>query len=492
VLLQVLALMVALGLTHPRDVASFAAASTRCKAVCAAAPLRLAVTTRSSSPSEEQAEARRNVGALCVSWPGTAELDLTGSPLENCDVLAALAALPALERLQLDRCKKITPELARILQQRSEQHPQLRVVTLQRCFQLSSAALTHVLAARLSCAALSHLSLDKWPAEEAALPRSQLRMLALHNCGKLGSAALQGIAAACPELEVLMLGGGSFLLEEELPACGEAGGSAADTTVSTASTQPPSADGERLHQAALAAVLQGSPALGAAFSIYVAGVATQLALMARKLPKLHVLELTFGLPQLVPALQHLALNEVRLPPLGALPFDLCLWGASLWVCTALPAARLRHRLENTSLMRAHTHNQHCCCERSRCCWRAAHTRFKFGTCAQHPPSLRPRSGGGRCSDASGLPGAVLAPDRPPSPQPTSMPFCAPPSTAPPRLDRPPCMRLLRKPALRSSNSWSALVPWLMLGTAAVQRRCLLPVRRGTWPAWSACWVQVLA
>ncbi|KAL4859919.1 Cortactin-binding protein 2 [Chlorella vulgaris] len=306
---EVLALMVALGLTHPRDVASFAAASTRCKVVCAAAPLRMAVTTRSSSPSEEQAEARRNVSALCVSWPGTAELDLTGSPLENSDVLAALAALPALERLQLDRCKKITPALCCALQQRSKQHPQLHVVTLQRCFQLSSAALTHVLAARLSCAALSHLSLDKWPAGEAALPRSQLRMLALHNCGKLGSAALQGIAIACPELEVLMLGGGSFLLEEELPACDEAGGIAADTTASTASTQLPSADGERLHQTALAAVLQGSPALGAAFSTYVAGVATQLALMARKLPQLRVLELTFGLPQLVPALQHLALNE---------------------------------------------------------------------------------------------------------------------------------------------------------------------------------------
>ncbi|EFN57472.1 hypothetical protein CHLNCDRAFT_142986 [Chlorella variabilis] len=325
---EVLALTASLGLSSC-DMANFALASKRCAAVCKAAPLRLAVAVQpSESPSEEQTAARATLQALCASCPGTAELDLRGSPLEDQDVQAALASLPGLELLQLSGCKKLSAGLPAALAQ-APPHPQLRSLTLQRCFQLTAAALTDVMAAaarpgsRLSSAALSHLSLAGWPEESggAALPRSRLRMLALHNCGKLSGAALQAIAASCPQLEVLMLGGASFVVEEETAAAaegGEAGRLPADPALPC-----PCGEAAHLYQQALDAVLEGAPALGGGFGGYVADVAAQLAVMSCRLPHLRVLELTHAPLGLVPALQRLAATEPLL--LAGRPEPLQVW-----------------------------------------------------------------------------------------------------------------------------------------------------------------------
>ena len=64
-----------------------------------------------------------------------------------------------------------------------------------------------------------------------------------------------------------------------------------------------------LCQRAQVAALDSVPALGA-FSGYVAELVAELALLAGRLPALSVLELTFALPGLVPALQCLADTEV--------------------------------------------------------------------------------------------------------------------------------------------------------------------------------------
>ena len=146
------------------------------------------------------------------------------------------------------------------------------MLCLQRCFQLDTTALELLLAAsaqpaaRLSALALSHLLLEHWPGR--ALPRSQpastatahlttaphsdqplhsvetegtsaqqttgdraslqisflpkgrtsgLKILALHNCIKVSSVALQTVSNACPELQMLLLGGCSFSISQGRP-----------------------------------------------------------------------------------------------------------------------------------------------------------------------------------------------------------------------------------------------------------------------------------
>lgn len=363
--MQVLALVAGLGLTEAIDVASFAAASRRCTAICRAAPLRLGLPARpSASPHEEQAIARAALQALCASWPGVmghsqhvggaagaaalprptlalsslptqpvnhpltnpaggtagiAELDLRGSPLDDGDALRAAGRLPGLELLQLSGCKKLTPALPAALLSRPGS--KLRSITLQRCFQLTATALGDVLEAaawpgsRLTAAALSHLSLADWPEQGAAPPPSGgLRALALHNCSKVEGRALAALAAACPQLEVLMLGGSALVLDELEGASGasNSSGFGEDEKDASSALQLPAAEATHLYQAAQATLLEGpAPVLGIGFAAYVAGVAAQLAALVVRLPRLRVLELTFALPGLAPALQHLAATEVR-------------------------------------------------------------------------------------------------------------------------------------------------------------------------------------
>lgn len=362
-LVQVLALVVSLGLEEPRDVASFAATSRRCLAVCRLAPLRLAVRTPPAATArEEQAAARRMLQALIASWSGVfrrfsrtasrqgcalgstdcqlvarlstkaclsclyvfgagmAELDLRGSPLEDKDVLPA-ARMSALAALQLSGCKKLTPAGCSALLHSGRR---LRSITLQRCFQLTASALSDVLGAaaapgaRLAAAALSHLSLASWPEHCAPLP-GRLRVLALHNCAKLGPEVLAAIAASCPLLEVLLLGGCSLVVEEPAAGGGGTGGQTDDSSVDASSGGGGGAtacagglDVAQFAEAARAAVRGCMPGggVGGSYASYLARLAACLAAAVARLPALRVLELTFALPGLVPAMQHLFASEV--------------------------------------------------------------------------------------------------------------------------------------------------------------------------------------
>lgn len=232
-------------------------------------------------------------------------------------MLAAAAALPGLQQLQLSGCKKLSAAApARLL----AAAPKLRALTAQRCFQLPAAALGDVLhaaarpGARLAAVALSHLALGEWPEAGTAPPTpGSLRALALHNCSKLGAPALAALAAACPRLEVLMLGGAALALEGDQPL-GVAPADGGDAGDGAASPYPlGGAEAAAFYGAAHAALLEG-PCLpmGAGYASYVAGVVAQLAALVARMPRLHVLELSFALPGLAPALQRLAATEVRL------------------------------------------------------------------------------------------------------------------------------------------------------------------------------------
>lgn len=285
-------------------------------------------------------------------------MDLRGCPLEDRDILAALRALPSLAVLHLSGCKKLTPagctavlggdrhggRCGAVAGRLPPRRP-LRTITLQRCFQLNAAALADVLAAaaapgsRLACAALSHLSLAAWPeacpassgppapaaapGDASALPPAgQLRMLALHNCAKLSSVTLAALAAACPRLEVLMLGGCSFAVGEGSAASASAGTSGGPSHSASdgyqVACQPQlgahEAQAAELHETALVAALKvmptGMPTMGGGYATHVASLAASLAASAVRLPQLRVLELTFAPPGLVPTLQHLAATEV--------------------------------------------------------------------------------------------------------------------------------------------------------------------------------------
>lgn len=334
---EVLALVVSLGLEEPRDVASFAATSRRCLAVCRLAPLRLAVRTPPAATArEEQAAARRMLQALIASWSGMAELDLRGSPLEDKDVLPA-ARMSALAALQLSGCKKLTPAGCSALLHSGRR---LRSITLQRCFQLTASALSDVLGAaaapgaRLAAAALSHLSLASWPEHCAPLP-GRLRVLALHNCAKLGPEVLAAIAASCPLLEVLLLGGCSLVVEEPAAGGGGTGGQTDDSSVDASSGGGGGAtacagglDVAQFAEAARAAVRGCMPGggVGGSYASYLARLAACLAAAVARLPALRVLELTFALPGLVPAMQHLFASEPVLLAGRSAPvqvWDLC-------------------------------------------------------------------------------------------------------------------------------------------------------------------------
>lgn len=277
------------------------------------------------------------LGRYCA---GVAELDLRGSPLEDGDILSA-ARMPTLAALQLSGCKKLTPAGCSALLRPGSR---LRSITLQRCFQLTAGALSDALGAaapppaRLAAAAFSHLCLDGWP-ENAVPPPGGLRVLALHNCTKLRPGTLAAIAASCPLLEVLLLGGSSLVVEE---LAAGTGGSSEPTASGSVTASGSGGDGSStggaggldiapFAEAALAAVLGSMPgSIGSAcgsYAAYLARLAAYLAATVAKLPQLQVLELTFALPGLAPAMRHLAASEV-----GASGHGRLYGGADSWLC----------------------------------------------------------------------------------------------------------------------------------------------------------------
>ena len=256
------------------------------------------------------ARASRMLAAAVAAFQGMAGLDLSGAPVRDADLAAALKALPRLVTVNLHRCQKLSPHVlaACLLAGGDGSHPppHLACLGVTRCFQLSASALVHALAWAASvpvvpltpaprdarplappprAIALSHLNLESFPAPPpdpeapaaatlaaavaaaegggwvdqvaadaaagalaygdagvgaAALavavggapppalpapfsapptstipptlrPAPALRVLALHNC-RLTPAGLTAIAASCPALEFLALGGSTLAL----------------------------------------------------------------------------------------------------------------------------------------------------------------------------------------------------------------------------------------------------------------------------------------
>ncbi|KAK9814894.1 hypothetical protein WJX73_001568 [Symbiochloris irregularis] len=154
------------------DIASVGSCLTVCKRVTGlVSEAPLAVSVAASGLSEQTTplpELRRRLQSICICLPGIRELDLSSSPVEDTDVLHALASLKRLQLLQLEGCKKLTRNLVSLAISQGLL-PQLVCLGLQRCFQLDVTVILQLLSApadadtRLSVLLLSHIILLKWP-----------------------------------------------------------------------------------------------------------------------------------------------------------------------------------------------------------------------------------------------------------------------------------------------------------------------------------------
>jgi hypothetical protein len=175
-----------------------------------------------------------------------------------------------------------------------------------------AAATTHEQALTAAAAALGNATTLAPPTPQPACmaaAATNLQLLVLTNCSGLHAGGLLALAAACPQLEALFLGGSILAVAADgspaLPACAAAAAAALafpEELSSAALADHLMADHEHLRRAGdggggakptLAMLLQGVP--GA-----LAGARARAALLAAltlQLPRLRVLELTFHGPQ---------------------------------------------------------------------------------------------------------------------------------------------------------------------------------------------------
>ena len=165
----------------------------------------------------------------------------------------------------------------------------------------------------LQCIALSHLQLQHWPAASAplntqaakdsdqdnlssspdhvseelhdrlcpaasVLAGSSLQALALHNCHGITPAGLQAVAAACPQLQVLFLGGSTLQVPKQ------------QSSVMIPGQIPMLNSIPRSRAATIAGVLQKSPSC---FHPAAKPIAAELAALVMQLQHLVLLEITF-------------------------------------------------------------------------------------------------------------------------------------------------------------------------------------------------------
>lgn len=175
-------------------------------------------------------------------------------------------------------------------------------------------ALHHAATAAAAAAAHAPAALPAALASGCWRPAAVLRVLALTNCSQLRAEGLLALAAACPNLEALMLGGSTLLVVEvagqvEEPSGGGAPASAAlllherlrmPEVLSPAQLEAHLREGEGLVRAGsggLGALLQAVPGPpGGAASARARALALTHA--AALLPRLRMLELTFQGPHL--------------------------------------------------------------------------------------------------------------------------------------------------------------------------------------------------
>lgn len=236
---------VATSLRSLRDVLALAATNTRMHRVCRDAPLLLetlvegeTVSSSSSARGERRCSRKqlkdmpfeesrcltmKALNSLCHSFKRTRELNLSCLSISDEDVAKVMEALPELCSLGLSTCTKLTNETVKILIYSNR----LRAVDLRRCYGLDAHLASYLFAKlaegegrSLTVLTLSHLDLFSHALSTRRPifgPETQLKqglkVLALLNCPKVSRQSFHAVVAACPNLEMLCLGGSSMFFD---------------------------------------------------------------------------------------------------------------------------------------------------------------------------------------------------------------------------------------------------------------------------------------
>ena len=243
----------------------------------------------------------------------------------------------------------------------------LEFLSLQRCFQAKDDVVSELLTAAAStkqalrCIAVSHLQLQQWAADtplsintgteeqdttmqdadKQPLPQelvlqshgSRLYALALHNCQGITSAGLQAVATACPQLQMLFLGGSTLSITKSTAA-----------TAASAQGQIPLLNSvPRSRAAAITTLLQRTPAR---WHPAARQIATELAALSQQLPQLMLLEISF-LPHGVRQELQLLLQDMgsgKTPSTAGEMYDStrAVHVLDLCECSSIAAAATRH------------------------------------------------------------------------------------------------------------------------------------------------------
>lgn len=308
-------------LEQPKDVFACARASKHLQDIAAYAPLRLHICQAESTARPKHVEdvtlVRQTLQGVCRHFKGVQMLDLSNTLVDDADISIAVEECPELQVLKLAGCRKLTSVGEALLA--PDTGTRLEFLSLQRCFQTKDSALDELLEAAvtskqsLQCIALSHLQLQQWPAAASqpsaqaakdsdqdslpsspdrvlevlhdsicpaasALAGSSLQALALHNCHGITPAGLQAVAAACPQLQMLFLGGSTLQVPNQ------------QSRVKSAGQIPMLNSLPRSRAATIAGVLQNTPSC---FHPAAKPIAAELAALVLQLQHLVLLETTF-------------------------------------------------------------------------------------------------------------------------------------------------------------------------------------------------------
>ncbi|CAD7698100.1 unnamed protein product [Ostreobium quekettii] len=303
-------------------------------------------------------------------FPGVRELELLGCRVDDSELQGVLQATSGLQSLDLSGCTKLSPTVGKVLfgdgattnttvsdcsqlelkdgklwgTGPSRDAAKLKLVNLQRCFQVTDVALTDALKcansvhSELHCVLFSQLNLLDWisrmehvekpffeqlvadvlgPEEEQMVhdlvtgrahcvgggklalkwqsffASCSLRILALNNCGWVNHRAFEAIATCCPNLSVLCLGG-TFV----------------DSSLPEQSIGEEISDYDAIHRESAQAVANSGIDLDNSTS----AVCLQLLTLLQCLPRLYLLDITFFPPGTGALLKNTLSSEVvRLP-----------------------------------------------------------------------------------------------------------------------------------------------------------------------------------
>lgn len=424
-------------LHHIEDIASLAASCKRLSAAATTAPLTLQLASPRCSSFDS-----KTLGVVltstCRRFPAIRALDLSGTCVEDADVLAACRLLRSLHTLQLANCRKITDALflGSARPPLSTVTPAVQVMCLQRCFQMTHEALVAIMHTKqgppLTCLVMSHLELHAWPTRTLPAPPttlSNLRMLALLN-STLDAAALRALGG-CTALCYLFLGG------------------------SLTCYTPPQQDPPPARHANLLRVLDANATLRTALhaAVHVEG-------MRRNDQQQPALALALELTVLLQQLTHVQLLEATFALRGCCQRCAYCWrhrpACNAWSCSTSPAMRVSTPCSACTLLR-------------RCVFATTCAVVRMVCTVLHLTNTIINNHHRRASR-----GLACAP-----------PCRQPPAAPPPRVTPPSTW-----PATTATPSWwqrcSAVGPGGTCATGAATRRCSWRASSGTRRWWTRC------